>query len=318
MSANSLFENAIQSIQIGVEDYQADDTKRALSAVRNFYAGTLLLAKEVLVRAAPSAEAKDVLGARYTPIPDGKGGVVFAPSKVTIDFQEIGGRFKAFGLKVDHTALNDLNRIRNDVEHYFSKVTHEAVREAIAKAFPVVVDFFHQLQEHPRDCLGDSWQVMLDVKAVYDRELAVCEKTFEGVNWESNALSEAAKLCPNCNSALVYRLDQSRDEAGFADAECRQCGEKIDAITLMETALEAHFEYESYSSAKDGNEDPLGVCPECSTKTYVRWNEENQCVNCHLELEDCARCGEQLTPNNLSDTSSSLCGYCANLFSKDD
>jgi hypothetical protein len=59
---NSLFDNAIQSIQIGIEDYEANEPKRALSAVRNFYAGTLLLAKEVLVRAVPKAKIKDVLG----------------------------------------------------------------------------------------------------------------------------------------------------------------------------------------------------------------------------------------------------------------
>ncbi len=52
---NTLFDNAIQSIQLGVEDYQANDPRRALSAVRNFYAGILLLAKEVLVRTAPGA-----------------------------------------------------------------------------------------------------------------------------------------------------------------------------------------------------------------------------------------------------------------------
>lgn len=61
---NSLFGNAIQSVQLGISDYQANDPKRALSAVRNFYAGALLLAKEVLVRAAPNADPKEVLSAR--------------------------------------------------------------------------------------------------------------------------------------------------------------------------------------------------------------------------------------------------------------
>jgi hypothetical protein len=47
--ARGLFRNAVQSIQLGIEDYQANNSKRAVSAVRNFYAGVLLLAKEVLV-----------------------------------------------------------------------------------------------------------------------------------------------------------------------------------------------------------------------------------------------------------------------------
>lgn len=36
---SELFENAVVSIQLGVEDYQSNDPRRAISAVRNFYAG---------------------------------------------------------------------------------------------------------------------------------------------------------------------------------------------------------------------------------------------------------------------------------------
>ena len=74
---NTLFDNAVQSIQLGVEDYQANDPRRALSSVRNFYAGVLLLAKGVLVRRVPGAAPEDVLGARYKPVPDGQGGLHF-------------------------------------------------------------------------------------------------------------------------------------------------------------------------------------------------------------------------------------------------
>src|SRR6516165_2838278 len=71
---NTLFDNAVQSIPLGVEDYQANDPRRALSSVRNFYAGVLLLAKEVLVRQVPDSAPEDVLAARFKPIPDGQGG----------------------------------------------------------------------------------------------------------------------------------------------------------------------------------------------------------------------------------------------------
>jgi predicted RNA-binding Zn-ribbon protein involved in translation (DUF1610 family) len=315
---NTLFDNAVQSIQLGIEDNEANHPKRALSAVRNFYAGVLLLAKEVLIRAAPNAKPKDVIGIRYKPVPDGKGGIDFASGNQTIDFYELGERFTAFNIKIDHAALKDLNQIRNDMEHLYTQANQQTVREAMAKAFPVVVDLFRQIGEDPHALLGDSWTAMLNVKDLYDRELKQCSETFDGVDWKSQALSDASRLCPKCGSHLVYRLDQTRNESGFADAQCRQCGEKIDAITLMETALEAHFEYESHSSVKDGGEGPLGICPECATKTYISWEEENQCVNCLLELANCERCGESLTPDNVSDDGSSLCGYCAYQISKDD
>ena len=44
---SDLFNNAVASIRMGVEDYTNKDGNRALSAVRNFYSGVLLLAKEV-------------------------------------------------------------------------------------------------------------------------------------------------------------------------------------------------------------------------------------------------------------------------------
>lgn len=50
-----LLQNAVDALAVGVEDYSANDQRRTLSAVRNFYAGTLLLAKEVLSRVAPKA-----------------------------------------------------------------------------------------------------------------------------------------------------------------------------------------------------------------------------------------------------------------------
>jgi len=235
---NTLFDNAIQSIQLGIEDYEANEAKRALSAVRNFYAGTLLLAKEVLVRAAPKAKVKDVLGTQFKPVPDGQGGIAMSPGNRTIDFNEIGERFAVFKLKIDRPALNELNRIRNDLEHLYTQANRDTVREAIAKAFPVVIDLFRQMKEDPRAHLGDCWTTMLDVKEVYDRELKQCRATFDGVDWKSESLSRASRPCPGCGSHLVYRVDQSKSDAGYADAKCNQCGEEIDVIKLMETTLE--------------------------------------------------------------------------------
>lgn len=39
----SILKNAIDSIQVGVEDFQSDDDRRCVSAVRNIGAGILLL-----------------------------------------------------------------------------------------------------------------------------------------------------------------------------------------------------------------------------------------------------------------------------------
>ena len=48
-----LLENAVLSIELGVEDYQTGDERRVLSAIRNLYAGVLLLCKQVLWNESP-------------------------------------------------------------------------------------------------------------------------------------------------------------------------------------------------------------------------------------------------------------------------
>jgi hypothetical protein len=44
----SILQNAIDSIQVGVEDYNQEDERRNASAIRNIFAGILLLYKERL------------------------------------------------------------------------------------------------------------------------------------------------------------------------------------------------------------------------------------------------------------------------------
>ncbi len=43
-----LLENAVLSIELGVEDFEADDQRRLLLAIQNLYAGVLLLCKQSL------------------------------------------------------------------------------------------------------------------------------------------------------------------------------------------------------------------------------------------------------------------------------
>ena len=136
IKTEGLFDNAIKSVQLGVEDYQANDPKRALSAVRNFYAGTLLLAKAVQVNKVPKADPKDVLAARLKPVPEGSGGISFDADHKTIDFSDIGQRFRDFGISIDQTALIDLNRIRNDIEHLYSDVLPNQVLRGAWPSIP--------------------------------------------------------------------------------------------------------------------------------------------------------------------------------------
>jgi hypothetical protein len=317
---NTLFNNAVQSIQLGVEDYRSNDPRRALSAVRNYYAGLLLLAKEVLVRAAPQAVADDILGARYKPIPDGAGGVRHVKvGHQTIDFSTLAERFKDFGLKINQAALNELNRIRTDIEHFCTGESRQTVREAIAKAFPVAVDLFALAAEAPHEVLGDAWHTMLEVRYVYEQELEACEKSFSTLKSEVDVLEQISFNCPDCRSDLVAQTEPTNTDPWSIQAVCRSCGAEPDGDKLVEHSLGEHLHGQVYRAFKDGDVIPLDQCPQCGRRTYVVGEEHEGCALCQFVLDpSCANCGSTLIASDAHPADPRLCSYCYHVLTKDD
>jgi hypothetical protein len=59
----------------------------------------------------PRTRTRRRSSARYKPVPDGSGGVHYAPDcRQTIHFETLGKRVADFGVPIDKAALNDLNR----------------------------------------------------------------------------------------------------------------------------------------------------------------------------------------------------------------
>jgi DNA-directed RNA polymerase subunit RPC12/RpoP len=193
------------------------------------------------------------------------------------------------------------------------------VREAIAKAFPVAVDLFRLAREEPYEVLGDAWQAMLEVRAVYEKEVQACRASFEKVSWPSTTLADAPFNCPKCHSDLVAQADADNTDHTHAEAECRSCGSKIAANTAIEHALQSHLSSERYVAYEDGGFDPLERCPECGLETYLLYEHDEGCAWCEFVLDaECARCFTELTPSNISFDSPTLCSYCDYVISKDD
>jgi hypothetical protein len=285
--------------------------------VRNFYAGTLLMAKATLVNQVPEADPALVLAASYKPKPDGKGGLSLIPSDRTIDFNEIGQRFKAFGLKIDNSALRNLNRIRNEAEHNYTSAGHQTVREAISQAFPVVVELFDLLDERPHEHLAECWETMLEAKELYDKEFKQCQGSFQVVPWHSASMGAATKTCPSCRSHLVHLTEGSPQEPTDLVATCRQCGAEIESGRLFEASLNDYFGAELYAAASDGDIPPLATCRACGFGTYVMSGDDNSCAFCEDGLKECQICSTELTPFNVSPDSDRMCDYCAHILSKD-
>ena len=86
----SILQNAIESIQIGVEDFQSTDDRRSVSAVRNIAAGMLLLFKQKLCELSPAYDKELLIKKDLEPESDAAGNIVFrgkgkktAPKKPT-------------------------------------------------------------------------------------------------------------------------------------------------------------------------------------------------------------------------------------------
>ncbi len=318
---NSLFDNAVQSIVLGVDDYQTDDPKRALSAVRNLYAGVLLLGKEVLIRRAPKADPDTLLAWRVEPKPDGDGGVTFSQvGHRTVDFEMLGKRLKAFGVDVDLGHMRQLSETRNNIEHRSTALSPEQLREQIAAVFPIVVQLFHHAQEEPSEILKDAWQKILQVHEAYEVEAKACQDTLEAINWARSAMSEIPLCCPVCGSRLVAQRDPANSDPYQMACTCRACFNDLRTIHVVEATLGSYFPSAEYVAMTGRDEESFGMCLGCDGKTYLWGGEDDGCTVCGDVLGKCVRCGEQLTPLTvtLSEYVYDCCSYCHYKMHKDD
>jgi len=284
---SDLFKNAVLSMQLGIEDFKYPNNGRYVSAIRNYYSGILLLAKEVLVRQVPRAKPDDIISARYKPIPDGKGFIKFVQGgQQTIDFNIIGERFKDFGLTIDQSALKELNKIRNQVEHLYTKKSDKAVLEAIAKTFPIAIELFSLMDEDPKKALGDSWSYILEEQEAYDKALEQCKKTLLPIKWISKTLASNILHCHVCDSNLVYQINPDNKEQNRAELACMACGENIlDKELIIPYNLTKNLEYEAYTRAvEEGTEGPIFTCPDCGYNSYIDF--ENLCAFCGYKIND--------------------------------
>lgn len=311
----SLFENAISSIRMGFEDYRQQDTDRDVSAVRNFYAGVLLLAKEALIRAAPEADPMLVIGGKIKPVPDGSGGIEMRQvGHSTVDFQQIAERAKDFNIELDHKALKALNTIRNDMEHNYTAATSNSIREAISKGFPVVASLLRQMDENPVELLDDVWTKMLETKELYDHQLAEARGTLEQVQWYSPSINEKSFRCIDCQSELIEQIQSDNQRQQAVELRCKTCGAFHDIDDGVEQAVERLFGVDSYIRAKEtGESGPIYTCPSCEREALLE--EEGGCACCGEALNynsECLRCSGTIEIQEYLDgLDEGLCSYCS-------
>jgi hypothetical protein len=315
---DKLIRNAIDSIEVGVQDSLMGDPRRDLSAVRNIYAGVLLLCKAVLWKHSPDAEGS-LIFLRFDPVVEaGKVKWELDKSK-TVDVNEIKERFKLLGLKLDWAKLSAIRKHRNDIEHLYATATAATVKASLASALPLITSIMTDLLDMPpeHEFQDDIWAELLQNAEIQAKIEEECEATFANIKWESEVpFPNRSFECRTCGSRLIHQLDPDVKRACAMELSCRACKSDQDLAEVMEAALAEEASVLNYIAMTEGGAPPLAQCPDCGYETFVR--DMGECVLCEISLGSCAVCYNAITPEDYSPDHPGLCSYHAQQLMKDD
>lgn len=312
----SILKNALDSIAIGLEDFESTDERRIISSTRNIFAGILLLFKHKLCELSPEGSDEALIKQKVLPEIDATGAVNWiGKGKKTVDVQNIKDRFESLNISVDWKRLESINKYRNDIEHYCSTLTNESVQQLISDSFLIIRDFIvDELDENPKLLLGeDYWKILVDVNEVYAKEKQECDLSLEGLDYFTDEILYAlqAYRCNECGSGLIETEDSGK--AVGASFKCRGCGKESPYEEIVNDAVSDFYADDAYVAHKDGGDTPVIDCPLCFEGIYVF--HEGICVTCgESATHECTRCGCSIPPEEISDDN--VCGHCAHIWEK--
>lgn len=315
----SIYQNALDSVVLGVEDYNSTDARRLVSAVRNLVAGILLLIKHRLAELSPPGSDEALIKERVVPIKDTSGQVTWkGTGRKTVDLEQMRTRCTSLGIVVDWVRIKKLVDHRNDIEHYYATTSQSAVKGLMADSFIVIRDFLkNELGKEPLTELGQpTWASLTTVAEVYQKEKTECDANLTSIKWTHDEVLEALKswACRNCGSGLIDALNPGADKWD-AELQCRSCGSAFNFDIDVENAIDDFFVKENYESIKDGEEGVTVDCPECNRPTYHL--EKDVCLICGESVPRvCDVCGCTIPASELS--TRPICGRCTYMMSKDD
>lgn len=317
----SILKNAVDSIELGIEDFRTNNPKRLISAVRNIFAGVLLLFKHKL---AELSQGNDEALLKQKVLPEMVNGEIrwSGQGKKTVDVLQIQERFKSLGIQVDWKRLEKIQNYRNDIEHYFdtNRMRPEVVRQYVLNCFNVACDFMRsELKIEPKDHVGcDIWKSWMEEQEIYDSVAKSCSELWEQVSWTNNLAEKHVRnfLCSECSSDLIRPIMPINDDIEGMSFQCVVCDKTWKYFDLLILACKQE-ERRNYYDPHDYDISQFFECPECYLETYDA--HEDQCANCGAKGPYiCPGCDNSIPPDELSFADGKLCSRCYNLMSKDD
>ena len=244
-----LLRNAVESIQVGVEDYEVATHPRLLSAVRNIHAGVVLLYKEALRRRSLEGSNDVLVMADLIPRETDSGEIQFiGVGKKTVNVQQIKKRFASLKIQTDWERFDAISNVRNDVEHRYTTTNKKNLQGVVSNACMIVRSFIAtELQGDPLTLLGErTWKVMLGIKDIYEVERKECREALQATNGPPLLQSIHRLACAQCGSELLAPSQQNENHAEVT-LRCRACGAEGLATECIARAFsESHIDLDAY------------------------------------------------------------------------
>ena len=316
-----LLQNAINSIEVGIEDYELSkqDERRIISCVRNVFAGILLLFKYKLVELSPANSDEVLIKQQILWVMENGNIIAKGKGNKTVDVQSIKDRFKSLNISIDWENLDRINSYRNNIEHYYSELSISAVQEMIAMSFPIINNFIrNNLGDDPEELFSkDTWERLLSIKSVYDNEKKSCLNNLKRVNFYNEEIYETISnhKCSKCGYGLITVDDEDDGKSYDASCQiyrCKSCNKTWDYEDLGRECLYEKYKDEWWECRRYGGEAPVVTCPFCEGQyDYI----ENICYSCGNKADGiCQNCGSNIPASELMFYP--LCGYCDYVFEK--
>lgn len=332
LDINRLKENAILSIQLGIEDFEVCQKKvaeggkpaRALSAIRNLFSGVLLLFKYRIALSVPEDKKEQRAQLIYNPpreiLPyiDEDSNVEWKPKgefkTTTIDVYNIQSRFETLKIRTDWKVIEKLQQCRNHLEHLHPINSLGEIADFVAELFPILRDFIQdELNEDPRELLQDSWEILLKQHGFFEDTRRKCVEMWQKLEDLPERVSDLLDecRCVKCGSVLLSPSEQhifDKEDVESLYYHCLNCSSENMFKPLLEEKLNKIFSLHDKESLHNPPE--VAHCLVCGNDFFVR--EDDICYWCGEErqYQECEWCGKDLDVDEQdNDGSCSDCSY---------
>lgn len=295
-----IFQNAISAIQLGVEDYLVCDKQplRVYSAIRNLYAGVLLLFKSHLAYLSQK-DNEALIKANVLPklSSDGQNVSWFGTGKKTIDFKQIKERYSSLKIEVDWRIVEDLQKYRNDIEHYYSrdKLTKKVLEEYFSKIYSCIDSFLVEKMHRATTAVFSQKvrETFISINNKITNEEEKNDIRLSELNWYNDATFTTTKsfMCPKCGN---FRFDINsigkNKEASLSTFKCTNCGTIFTYQELMKEVIDNAKIFLPFNS-EGVAQFHFTKCEKCGEISYDAWFG-HICYLCGHEEQKCKNCGK--------------------------